>query len=181
MKNCDYCGHKEPEDAPFCTGCGTAFQNDDGWEPLVNEEASDWILRTFKSALEQFGADGFYRHTVLVLPTREHFPETSPHPQENVAKVFARVRAFAGMQKWPCKLIAQAPDMNPIIAPLISMENAPRGPASRPVRAGGGTKRASKSFSQARAPAASASARAISSRLAAWSCGSMPSTSRQRR
>jgi hypothetical protein len=132
MKKCDYCGHKEPEDASFCTGCGTPFgtpfPNDAGWEPLVDDEASDWILRTFQWALEQFGADAFYRHTVLALPTREHFPQTWPDSHENVAKVFSRVRAFAGMQNWPCKLIPHAPDMNPVIAPLISIQNAPRGP-----------------------------------------------------
>lgn len=128
MNKCSYCGKESRETAEFCPGCGTPFQVDDGWEPLVDAEASNWIVRAFGWALEQFGPDNFYQNTVLVTPTKDFFHVSLDGSQQLAGEVFARVRTYAGMQDWPCKLIAQAPDMNPELAPLVYLENAPRGP-----------------------------------------------------
>jgi len=106
-------------------------------ESLVGEEASEWLLRAFGWALQQFGGTNFYERTLLVTPTSEHFPER-PQPGEDPAVVlFRQVRAHAGMESWPCKLVAQKPDIDTRIAPTIVLENVPRGPGgtfSEPIK-----------------------------------------------
>lgn len=128
MKKCDYCGKENADDALVCTSCGTAFEQDKGQEPLVDAEASAWILSAFGWALEQFGTTDFYQRTLLVTPTSEHFPNISRDPNTEAAQVFERVRAFAGMQHWPCELVCQKPDLNTLVDPITRIQNAPQNP-----------------------------------------------------
>ncbi len=130
MKTCGYCGRQNGEEATHCSGCGTELSTvADGWEPMVDAEASDWILRTFRWALDQFGADYFFGRTILVTPTRDHFPEQPKDPRERAAALFSRVQGFAGLQNWPCQLVAQEPDVNPVVDAVTVLQNAPQSPA----------------------------------------------------
>jgi len=129
MSNCNYCGRQNPEQAPYCSGCGTPLLEElDGWEPLVDSEASDWILRAFRWALEQFGSDAFFHHTILVTPTAAHFPDQPGDSHQKALAVFRRIQAYAGMQDWPCKLVPQRPGVNLKVDPVTVIENAPRSP-----------------------------------------------------
>lgn len=114
----------------MCAECGTqlpaAAKAEDG---VVDGEASQWILKAFAWALEQFGTDEFYERTVLVTPTREHFPDPVPRDGDLATVLFARVKRYAGMEDWACQLVAQEEDVEPCIAPTIVMEDAPAGPA----------------------------------------------------
>jgi zinc-ribbon domain len=129
MNKCNYCGKENPDEAAFCTGCGQAIAPaPDGWEPLVGAEASGWILLAFRWALEQFGSDVFYQHTILVTPTHDHFPDQAGDPHQKALLAFQRVQKFMGIEHWPCKLVAQQPGVNPVVDPFTVMENAPQSP-----------------------------------------------------
>lgn len=97
-------------------------------ESVAGQEASEWLLKAFGWALQQFGGADFYERTLLVTPTSEHFPEQTQPGDDAAVVLFRRVRAYAGMESWPCKLVAQKPDINARIAPTIILANAPQGP-----------------------------------------------------
>jgi hypothetical protein len=101
----------------------------DGWEPMVDAEASGWILRAFRWALEQFGTDVFFEHIILVTPTSEHFPSQAGDGHQKALMLFDCVRRLSGMQNWPCKLVAQQPDLNPVVDPITVIQDAPKAPA----------------------------------------------------
>lgn len=130
MNQCDYCGREDPEEATHCGGCGKVLLREtEAVEPLAGSEAADWIIRAFRWALEQYGADVFCNRTELITPTREHFPDVPGDPAQRVASIFERIKTYAGMKDWACKLVAQGPDVNPVVDPLTVVENAPHGPA----------------------------------------------------
>jgi len=129
MQKCDYCGKQNPDEALHCAGCGTPLAPQrEGREPLVEPEALEWILSTFRWALEEFGAEAFYARTMLVTPTRDHFPDQAGDPLEQVALVFARIQRYAGMQNWPCKLVAQGRELDPVVDPVTVIQDAPKTP-----------------------------------------------------
>jgi hypothetical protein len=129
MKECDYCGRQNHEDAANCRECGSPLSERRGDEmSLVGSEASSWILRTFGWALEQFGSDFFHQQTILVTPTRDHFPDQAKDPHETASLWFARVQAYAGMQQWPCRLVGQEPDVETVVDPVTVIQDAPKGP-----------------------------------------------------
>jgi hypothetical protein len=119
----------------YCEGCGTALVEDalvedlTGWEPMVDAEASDWILRAFRWALENYGTDVFYEHTILVTPTSKHFPDHAGDDHQKALMLFDCVRRLSGMQNWPCKLMAQQPDVNPVVDAVTLIQDAPKTPA----------------------------------------------------
>lgn len=115
-------------EAILCSDCGTEFAAETEVEPVVDNEASQWILKTFEWALEQFGTDEFYQRTVLVTPSREHFPDPVTKDSDLATVLFTRVKRYAGMEDWVCQLVAQEPDVDPCIAPTITLENSPAGP-----------------------------------------------------
>jgi hypothetical protein len=100
-----------------------------GWEPMVDSEASEWILRAFRWALEQYGSDVFYEHTILVTPTAQYFPECPGKARSKALFVFDIVKRLAGMEHWPCKLVEQQPDLNPVMDPITVIQEPPISPA----------------------------------------------------
>lgn len=96
---------------------------------MLDEGTTNWIFDTFAWALETFGTDVFYQHTDLVLPNDEFFPNKFEQ-MENIAEgLFTVVRKHAGMEEWPCRLVAQEEDANPHVGPALLIQGAPAGPA----------------------------------------------------
>lgn len=100
-----------------------------GSKPVVDEASREWLFESYAWALRNFGSDIFYEDTILVTPTNEHFPGRFTDPDSMVRDIFARVKKFAGMEQWACDLVAQEPDVNPVVAPTIVVRNSPRSPA----------------------------------------------------
>ncbi|MDH5572421.1 MAG: hypothetical protein OEY89_11695 [Gammaproteobacteria bacterium] len=96
---------------------------------VVDDDTKKWIFDTYAWALKSFGSDIFYDDTVLVLPTNDYFPDNSSDPSELALLIFERVKKLAGMDEWDCDLVAQDPDVDPVISPAIVINNAPKGPA----------------------------------------------------
>lgn len=97
-------------------------------KPVLDENSTEWLFHAYAWALGYFGSDVFHQDTILVTPTNRHFPDKSlDTPEQKAEAAFGRVREYAGMQGWPCKLSALAPGMDPPTPPDISSVT-PRGP-----------------------------------------------------
>ncbi len=100
---------------------------------------TDWIFDSYAWALENLGTDVFYQFTDLVLPNDRFFPDKLDE-MDNVAEgLFTRVRQYAGMGEWPCRLVAQEEDANPVVGPALLIKGAPSGPAGTFCVTGGKT------------------------------------------
>jgi hypothetical protein len=69
----------------------------------IDADELEWQLATFKWLGEEFGEVG---DTALVLPTAEFFPRTQVAADARVPALFEQVRRAAGLEQWPCELVA---------------------------------------------------------------------------
>ena len=102
------------------------FSNFLSHEPLLEEDAVQWIFASYAWALRNFDATVFYDETILVTPSSEHFPGRESSVQGMASLIFERVRAYAGMQHWPFQLVAGDLCQQPAAAPPL-IEGALRG------------------------------------------------------
>jgi hypothetical protein len=98
-------------------------------KPVLDQDSAQWIFAAFEWAINSFGSDFFREDTVLVRPVNEHFPNLQADPGKLAENLFEIVRTFAGMQDWPCELVAQDPDPEAHVGRHIFIEGIPRGPA----------------------------------------------------
>ncbi len=97
-------------------------------KPVLDEDSTEWLFNAYAWALRNFGSEVFREDTILVTPTDRHFPDKSlDTAEQKISAAFERVRAYAGMQGWPCELTAVTPDMTPEPTPTI-FSAALRGP-----------------------------------------------------
>jgi hypothetical protein len=89
-------------------------------EPLLDDTTADWIHAVFAWALREQGREIFFDGTDLVLPTPEFFPGRADNPHAMAQMIFESVRRHAGLNHWPCRLLAPgefAPQNDPPQAP----------------------------------------------------------------
>ena len=96
---------------------------------LLDDGTTNWIFDSFAWALESFGSDVFYQHTELVLPNDTYFPDKFETPEDVAETIFNRVRRYAGMEDWPCRLVAQKEEINPKVGSALLLQGLPKGPA----------------------------------------------------
>jgi hypothetical protein len=75
-------------------------------EPLLDDTTADWIHAVFAWALREQGREIFFGGTDLVLPTPEFFPGRADNPHAMAQMIFESVRRHAGLNHWPCRLLA---------------------------------------------------------------------------
>lgn len=97
-------------------------------KPVLDEGTTAWLFDAYAWALDSFGTDVFF-NTELVLPNDNFFPDKLEEVDDVAESLFTRVREHAGMAEWPCRLIAQEEDINPVVAPAVLLQGAPSGPA----------------------------------------------------
>ena len=74
-------------------------------QPLLPEDAVQWLFDGFAWSLKNFGSDVFYNETVLVEPSDKFFPGKE-NSTEGVAKqIFSQASNYAGLGHWPYRLI----------------------------------------------------------------------------
>ncbi len=93
---------------------------------ILTEQDSEFQVATYKWLLKNFGGDNFYKESQLILPTRDYFPSKVESPEEAAVETFEAVKKHAGLERWPCKLVAQDEDIDPLIAETIAVRNVPR-------------------------------------------------------
>jgi len=74
-------------------------------KPLLEESSSQWLFDAFGWALENFDADIFYQHTVLVLPTNEFFPGRADSEQAMALLMLNQVKRYASIAHWPTEVL----------------------------------------------------------------------------
>ena len=97
-------------------------------KPLLSEEDLEFQIATYSWLLRNFGQQYFHNNAQLILPTREFFPSEVSSADEAATETFNRVKHYAGMEHWPCTLVAQEEDVSPRIAPTVAIQNLPNGP-----------------------------------------------------
>lgn len=95
---------------------------------LIDETSVQWMFDTFSWALKNFDAKVFFNESILVTPSNDHFPgrETSAEGMANL--IFEKVKIYAGMQHWPCRLVDESmEDVSTIPQIQLRLEGAVRG------------------------------------------------------
>lgn len=96
--------------------------------PILSQEDTEFQIATYKWLLKHFSGAYFYEDSKLILPTKEYFPAKVSDAQGVATETFNSVKKYAGMEDWPCKLVAQEDDINTHIAPAVIIKNAPNNP-----------------------------------------------------
>lgn len=96
---------------------------------LLSEEDRNFQHACYAWLLKHFGGDDFYNEAQLVLPTEEFFPAQVASPEEAAQATFKQVKKYAGMEEWPCTLIAQEEDPNLVVAPTLVIQNVEHNPS----------------------------------------------------
>jgi hypothetical protein len=77
-------------------------------KPLLEEQVVQWIFDVFEWSMENFGAQFFYQHSVLVLPNNEFFPGRVDSEQGMAELIFRQVSRYAGVAHWPTRVVDQS-------------------------------------------------------------------------
>ncbi len=97
-------------------------------KPLLAEEDQFFQHECYKWLLTHFGGDDFYKDAQLILPTKEFFPTEVDSKEAAVEATFKQVKKYAGMEEWPCNLVAQEEDPNLVVAPTVVIQNVEHNP-----------------------------------------------------
>ena len=96
-------------------------------KPLFEESETQWLFDSFAWCLENFDANYFYNHTLLVQPTNQFFPGRVDSEQGMAQLIFDQVKSYAGTAHWPTQVVDQT--VCAIAnAPQVEIKGALRGP-----------------------------------------------------
>lgn len=95
-------------------------------KPLFDESQTQWLFDSFAWSLENFDANYFFQHTVLVEPTNQFFPGRVDSQQGMAQLIFEQVKGYAGTTHWPTQVVDQSVCAIPN-APQIEIKGALRG------------------------------------------------------
>ena len=103
-------------------------------KPCLDESTTLWIIDTYQWAIEHFDKEEFKQHSRLILPTSDFYPGRVSSIEEMAQSVFDRTLEYAGMRKWPIKLVSPvAYHQNPQLQqmPKLAFKGALRGRVNR--------------------------------------------------
>lgn len=75
--------------------------------PLLDDESVEWLFDLYEWALINFDADIFFRQTVLVAPSNQFFPGTADTSNDMAQLIFDKVRDYAALKHWPCRITTE--------------------------------------------------------------------------
>jgi hypothetical protein len=78
-------------------------------KPVLDPDTAEWQLGCFEWLLTEFGSDLPISTRSLVLPKPGFFITDGEKGHVLAERLFATVKAYAGMSEWPVKLIADLP------------------------------------------------------------------------
>jgi hypothetical protein len=98
-------------------------------KPILEEDSVHWLFDAFAWCLKNFGADVFYKETILVVPSNKYFPGRESSVQGMANLIFEQVKEYAHLKHWPYRLVG--PD-TPVTneQPLLKIEGPLRGAKS---------------------------------------------------
>jgi len=74
-------------------------------EPVVDIGTRDWIIDTYAWAIENFELTVFKNDSQLILPTNQFYPGKVSSIHQMAEFVFEHTLKYAGMSKWPIRLV----------------------------------------------------------------------------
>ena len=75
--------------------------------PVLDEESVKWQFDVFAWALTHFDANIFFKQTVLVEPSNQFFPGHAESNSEMAQLIFDKVKDYAAVKHWPCRLTSE--------------------------------------------------------------------------
>ncbi|MCK5649667.1 MAG: hypothetical protein KAI22_12395 [Gammaproteobacteria bacterium] len=72
--------------------------------PVLDEESVQWQFELYEWALRNFDADIFFNQSILVEPSNKFFPGHADNIEEMAQLIFDKVREYAALKHWPCRL-----------------------------------------------------------------------------
>jgi len=99
-------------------------------KPILDAETTQWLFDAYGWALSNFGSDFFHEDTILITPTKTHFPTEVNSRSSMASSIFEQMVHYAGMQNWPLELIELTPDYEQACPSSTSYNGIPRGPAT---------------------------------------------------
>jgi hypothetical protein len=95
---------------------------------LLDQDDEEWQLDCWAWLIENLGGLAAFRDQPLIVPTTEFFkrPQSGDNPAEHY---FSEIIRLTAMESWPFKLVEQEGPVNPVVAPLAIVQNAPSDPA----------------------------------------------------
>ncbi len=88
---------------------------------LLDETSAQWMFDTFAWALRNFDATVFSNETILVTPSNAHFPGRETSAEGMTSLIFDKVKTYAGVQHWPCRLMDEY-DVENIAPPRVQID-----------------------------------------------------------
>jgi hypothetical protein len=97
------------------------------WRPKspIDPDDEDWQLECWRWLLKNHGGVSALAQRTLVLPTQEYFQWPRLSGSALAENVFEQVARYAGVDASDFELAAQAESVNPVLAPLQVVMNAP--------------------------------------------------------
>lgn len=95
-------------------------------QPLLEEQTVQWMFDNFNWALRHFDAEVFYKETILVVPSNELFPGSANNAEDMASLIFERVKSYAGLAHWPCRLLNEE-EVTTIEPPKLILTGPVRG------------------------------------------------------
>ena len=83
----------------------------------IGRDEYDWLLAVFAWLVQGVDRDKAYREARTILPSKDFFPPSRLEGHARAVELFGQVRAHAGMEGWPCELIAGEAERETRIAP----------------------------------------------------------------
>lgn len=71
---------------------------------MLDEGSVQWLFDLYAWALQNFDARLFFERSILVIPDNKHFPGTASSAADMAQIIFDKVREYAGLRHWPCRL-----------------------------------------------------------------------------
>ncbi|WP_198263969.1 hypothetical protein [sulfur-oxidizing endosymbiont of Gigantopelta aegis] len=75
--------------------------------PVLDEESVQWQFELYEWALINFDAEVFFSKTVLVEPSNQFFPGHADNIDEMAQLIFNKVKHYASLSHWPCRLTTE--------------------------------------------------------------------------
>lgn len=95
---------------------------------LVSDELAAWTVDVFAWLIETLGPEVFFHSIELVRPTRAFFATGDGTDHATAVSVFAEVRAHMRMAGWPCVLVRQDTEIDPLVGRGVLVEHGARDP-----------------------------------------------------
>ncbi len=75
--------------------------------PVLDEASIQWQFDVYAWALRYFDANIFFKQSILVEPSNQFFPGHAQSNSDMAQLIFDRVKEYAAVKHWPCRLTTE--------------------------------------------------------------------------